>query len=66
MRPSRSLPAGFTLIETVLVVGAISVILGLCGGLLHVMLRLDRAGRAHLVETATVGRLARQFRQDPG
>jgi prepilin-type N-terminal cleavage/methylation domain-containing protein len=60
-RPSRR---GFTLIEVVLGVGAVSIVLGLCAGLLHVLLRLDRTGRAHLVETATVGRLARQFRQD--
>ena len=48
----------------VLAIGAVAIVLGLCGGLLHVLLRLDRTGRAHLVETATIGRLARQFRKD--
>jgi hypothetical protein len=28
------------------------------------MLRLDRTGRAHLIETRSLGRLARQLRQD--
>jgi type II secretory pathway component PulJ len=55
---------GFTIVEVVLVIGAVSLLLGLCSGLIHVLLRLDRVGRAHLVETATVGRLARQFRRD--
>jgi hypothetical protein len=55
---------GFSIIEVLLVVGAVALLLGLCSGLLHVLLRLDRTGRAHAVETATVGRLARQYRQD--
>jgi type II secretory pathway component PulJ len=55
---------GFSIVEIVLVLGAVSLLLGLCSGLIHVLLRLDRVGRAHLVETATVGRLARQFRRD--
>ena len=54
----------YALIEMVLAIGSIAIVLGLCAGLLHVLLRLDRTGRAHLVETATIGRLARQFRQD--
>jgi type II secretory pathway component PulJ len=64
MRRTRSSRRGFTIVEVLLVVGAVSLVLGLCAGLLHVLLRLDRTGRAHLVETTTVGRLARQFRQD--
>jgi prepilin-type N-terminal cleavage/methylation domain-containing protein len=55
---------GFTIVELMLVVSAVSLVLGLCAGLLHVLLRLDRIGRSHLAETATVGRLARQFRND--
>jgi hypothetical protein len=60
----RSTHRGYALIEMVLAIGAVAIVLGLCGGLLHVLLRLDRTGRAHLVETATIGRLARQFRND--
>ena len=60
----RSSSAGFSLIEMVLAISAVAIVLGLCAGLLHVLLRLDRTGRDHLVETATVGRLARQFRLD--
>jgi hypothetical protein len=48
----------------VLAIGAVAIVLGLCGGMLHVLLRLDRTARSSLVETATNGRLARQFRQD--
>jgi prepilin-type N-terminal cleavage/methylation domain-containing protein len=55
---------GFTLIEVVLVVGAVAMVTGLCAGLLRVLLRLDRVAKSHAVETATVARLARQFRQD--
>ena len=60
-RPRRR---GFTLIEVVLVVGAVAVATGLCAGLLRVLLRLDRVAKSHALETATVARLARQFRQD--
>ena len=64
MTTTRASARGFSLIEIVLVIGAVAVLLGLCAGILHVLLRLDRTGRQHLVETATVGRLARQFRHD--
>jgi hypothetical protein len=64
MTASRPTRGGYTLIEMVLAIGAVAIVLGLCGGLLHVLLRLDRSGRDHLVETATIGRVARQFRQD--
>jgi hypothetical protein len=48
----------------VLAIGAVAIVIGLCAGMLHVLLRLDRTARSHLVETTTIGRLARQFRQD--
>ena len=60
----RSPRRAFSLIEMVLAIGAVAIVLGLCAGLLHVLLRLDRTGRDHVVETATIGRLARQLRQD--
>jgi type II secretory pathway component PulJ len=64
MTRPQSTRRAYALIEMVLVIGTIAIVLGLCAGLLHVLLRLDRTGRAHLVETATIGRLARQFRAD--
>jgi hypothetical protein len=40
------------------------MVTGLCAGLLRVLLRLDGVAKSHALETATVARLARQFRQD--
>lgn len=54
----------FTLIELVLVVGGVTVVLGLCAGLLHALLKLDRSGRQTLADSGNVARLARQFRED--
>ena len=55
---------GYALIEMVLVMTTLVVIFALCVGLIHALLRLDRACRAHLNKAATRDRLARQFRQD--
>jgi hypothetical protein len=63
MRPAPR-RGGYAMIEMVIVIAAIIVILGMCVGLIHALMRLDRIGRAHLVEVTTRGRLARQFRQD--
>lgn len=64
MSPTRTSRRGFSLLEIVLVMGGVSILLGLCGGLIHLMLRLDRVGRSHVAETATIGRLAHRFRRD--
>jgi prepilin-type N-terminal cleavage/methylation domain-containing protein len=56
--------AGFTLIEMVLVIGAISIALGLCAGTIHALLKVHRSSREHLTDVTTVGRLALQFRRD--
>jgi hypothetical protein len=64
MSRSHANRRGYALVEVVLAIGAVAIVLGLSAGLLHALLRLDRAGRSHVVETATIGRLARQFRQD--
>ena len=61
---TRSNRRGYSLIEMVVVVGAVTIILSLCGLVLHGMLRLDRTGRGALDDAATIGRLARQFRED--
>lgn len=55
---------GASLIELMLVIGGVTIVLGLCAGLLHALLRLDRSGRSAIHDTATVARLARRFRQD--
>lgn len=57
-------PRGYSLIEVVLVIGGVAIVLGITGGLLHSLLRLDRAGRIALNDTTAIARLARQFRQD--
>jgi type II secretory pathway pseudopilin PulG len=55
---------GYTLVEMVLVIGALSAVLGLCVAVIGALMTLDRAGRARLNEGATLARLARQLRQD--
>ena len=60
----RRFPRGYSLVEMVLVIGGLSIILGLCGSLLHTLLRLDRSGRESINDSTTLGRLARQFRRD--
>jgi type II secretory pathway component PulJ len=64
MSPGHRKRGGYALIEVVLAIGTVAIVAGLCAGMLHVLLRLDRTSRSYLVETATIGRLARQFRQD--
>jgi prepilin-type N-terminal cleavage/methylation domain-containing protein len=55
---------GFTLVEMLLVVTAVTGILAACAMLLHSLLRLESAERAHLADASTVSRIARQFRED--
>ncbi len=55
---------GYSLIEMVVVVGAVTIVLSMCGLVLHAIMRLDRSGRRGFDDAATVGRLARQFRRD--
>ena len=55
---------GFTLIEMVLVIGGVTVVLGLVAGLLHILLRLDRYGRNYLNDSMAISRLGEQLRSD--
>ena len=60
----NTLRFGYSIIEVVLVISAVSIVLGLCAGLIHVLLRLEKGERTHLGETGTIARLAQQFRKD--
>ncbi len=62
--PSMNRRPGYSLIEMVLVIGALSVVLGLCVGTIRGLITLDRSGRARVNEEAALSRLARQLRQD--
>lgn len=55
---------GYVILELLLVISSLVVVLGLCVGLIHSLLRLDRVARDHLAETTARDRLARQFRRD--
>ena len=55
---------GYALIEVILVVTITAVMLTLCAGMIHLLLRLDRSGRSTAEESADLARLARDFRAD--
>lgn len=55
---------GISLVEMIVVIGGLTIILSLCGSLLHTLLRLDRSGRESVNDSTTLARLARQFRRD--
>ena len=57
---------GYSLIEMVLGDGGMTIIIVLCGVLLHTLLRLDRGGRESLNDTATIARLARSSARTSG
>lgn len=63
--PSRGTPRrGFTLIEMVAVMTTLAVLMGLCAVTIQVLLRVGADARERQSATATLGRLAEQFRQD--
>ncbi|MEX2122040.1 MAG: prepilin-type N-terminal cleavage/methylation domain-containing protein [Pirellulales bacterium] len=55
---------GVSLVELLVVIAVASVVSGLAATLLVTLLKLERGGRRHLVETASLGRLADDFRRD--
>jgi prepilin-type N-terminal cleavage/methylation domain-containing protein len=55
---------GYALIEMVVTMTVLAALLGLCVGTIHLLMRLDRAGREAGDEAADVFRLARDFRAD--
>jgi hypothetical protein len=54
----------FTLIEMVVVIGGVSLMIGMAAGLIHILLTLDRADRYSLSDARGASRLSRQFRDD--
>jgi type II secretory pathway component PulJ len=55
---------GYALIELLVVMTVTAVMLGLCAGMIHLLMRLDRSGRTASDESADLARLARDFRAD--
>jgi len=63
-RPRRTPRRGTSLIEMVIIIGGATVLLSVCGGFMHLLLRLEETGRASIADTSNVSRLAVQFRRD--
>lgn len=55
---------GYALIECLVLITVMGVILTLCAGTIHLLLKLDRAGRDASEEAVDLARLARDFRDD--
>ncbi|MBL9123192.1 MAG: prepilin-type N-terminal cleavage/methylation domain-containing protein, partial [Planctomycetaceae bacterium] len=60
----RRQAAGYTLIEMLVTIALGSIITGLSATLLVGLLRTEKAGRQHAVESRTLERLGRQCRAD--
>ncbi len=60
-KPRRS---GYALIEVLVLISLVTVMLGLCAGIIHLLLKLDRGGRASSELAADLSRLATDFRVD--
>jgi prepilin-type N-terminal cleavage/methylation domain-containing protein len=56
--------SGYALIELLVVLTVTAVMLTLCAGMIHLLLKLDRTGRTAAEESADLARLARDFRAD--
>ena len=55
---------GSSLLEVLALIATTALMLGLSAGLIQVLLRVEKAGRADLVETSEISRLALTFRAD--
>ena len=55
---------GVSLIEMLVVIAVSTVLLGVAVSVLNLLMRAERSGREHVNRTATVARLADQFRSD--
>jgi hypothetical protein len=63
MTTARNRPA-YALVELLVVLTVVAVLLTLCAGMLHLLMKLDRSGRTASDESADLARLARDFRAD--
>jgi prepilin-type N-terminal cleavage/methylation domain-containing protein len=61
---SRATPRGFTLIELLAVITSLSVLMGLCALTIQLLMRVSSEAQARRSASATLGRLAEQFRED--
>jgi prepilin-type N-terminal cleavage/methylation domain-containing protein len=59
--PSRR---GHTLVEMIVVMTVGAMLLGIAVSVLHVLMRVEQSGRAHVERHETLARLADQFRED--
>lgn len=55
---------GMTIIETIVLMTAVAVMLGMSAIVLQLAMKLDADGRGRLERSTALGRLARQFRAD--
>jgi prepilin-type N-terminal cleavage/methylation domain-containing protein len=63
-RASLHRRSGYTLIEMILVIAAVTMVMGLAATLLAAMFKVERGGRHAVNDADTVARLARRFRAD--
>lgn len=57
-------PAGWALIECLVLISVLTILLGLGAGTIRLLMKLDRAGRAARDQAADIERLADDFRED--
>ena len=55
---------GFSLVELLATITVLTILLGLCAGMIRLLLKLDQTGRDALAISAATNQLARDFRSD--
>jgi prepilin-type N-terminal cleavage/methylation domain-containing protein len=55
---------GYALVEVLVVMTIVATMLTLCAGMIHLLLKLDRANRSASEVASDLNRLARNFRED--
>lgn len=55
---------GFSLVELMTTITVLTILLGLCAGLIRLLLKLDQSGRDAMTTASDQVRLARTFRED--
>ena len=60
----RKRRGAYSLVECLVLITVTVVLSALCAGTIHLLLKLDRAGRAASEEAVALARLARDFRDD--